>query len=63
VNPLVLVLFFLSGAAGLVYEVLWTRQLSQVGLAMYELPNFVLAWVLFLLRRTSSLRADAAEAR
>ena len=23
---------------------------NQVGLAMYELPNMVLAWVLFLLR-------------
>jgi len=29
-GPVVLVLFFLSGAAGLVYEVLWTRQLSLV---------------------------------
>jgi len=35
---------------------------NQVGLAMYELPSCVLAWALFLLRPTSSLRAGAAEA-
>jgi len=27
-SPLVLLLFFISGATSLVYEVLWTRQLS-----------------------------------
>jgi len=27
---LVLVLFFLSGASGLVYQVVWTRQLSLI---------------------------------
>jgi spermidine synthase len=40
VNPLVLVLFFLSGAAGLVYEVLWTRQLSLVfGVTTYAVST------------------------
>jgi hypothetical protein len=28
--PTVLVVFFFSGAAGLVYEVLWTRQLALI---------------------------------
>lgn len=36
-------------------------QYNQVGLAMYELPNMILAWVLFLLRpRRAARAADAA---
>jgi spermidine synthase len=39
-GSLVLVLFFLSGAAGLVYEVLWTRQLALVfGVTTYAVST------------------------
>ena len=38
--PAVLVVFFLSGAAGLVYEVLWTRQLSLIfGVTTYAVST------------------------
>src|SRR6187431_697810 len=39
-GSLVLVLFFLSGAAGLVYEVLWTRQLALIfGVTTYAVST------------------------
>jgi spermidine synthase len=39
-SPLVLAIFFFSGAAGLVYEVLWTRQLSLIfGVTTYAVST------------------------
>ena len=36
---------------------------NQAGLAMYELPSMILAWVLFLLRPGGNLSPAAVEAR
>ncbi|HXC51666.1 MAG TPA: fused MFS/spermidine synthase [Candidatus Limnocylindrales bacterium] len=43
---LLLVIFFLSGAAGLVYEVLWTRQLSLIfGVTTYAVSTVLAAFM------------------
>ena len=57
-GSLILVVFFLSGAAGLVYEVLWTRQLALIfGVTTYAVSTVLatfmggLALVSFLIGR------------
>ena len=35
---------------------------NQVGLAMYELPNMILAWILFVLRPPREARAEIGAA-
>ena len=43
---LVLLLFFLSGAAGLVYEVVWTRQLSLIfGISVFAVSAVLAAYM------------------
>jgi len=43
---LVLVLFFLSGASGLVYQVLWTRQLSLIfGVTIFAASSVLAAFM------------------